>query len=525
MSGTSAPEGKVTRFDRFINAVEWAGNKLPHPFWLFVWLTIIILVLSAVMSGAGVSVKYLRAARTAAEAPQEVVVEVNNLLSKENIQSFFMNFSNIYSGFAPLGLVMIMMLGVGMLEQTGMLSALIRKTLLSTPASLLLFIVAFVGVNANLASDAGVIIVPAVAGAVFNSLGLNPWIGVISGYVAANGGFSANVFIAGTDVLLAGITESVTTTAHIKAPVHPMMNYYFMVASTFVITLGTVFVTKFYTARRLGVAKLEVDTEKLNEHKLTGAELKGLRYCGVAALVYVVLILLMTVPKTGLFRNADGGLLPRSPLLSSIVCILFFFFFILALAYGKGSGSIEKAEDVPKFMQKGVAGALGFMVIALPASIFIDLFAKSNISTIIGVSGGEALKSINMTGYPLLVAFVALATFINLLITSGTAKWLILAPIFVPMFSMLGLSPALTQATYRIADTCTNIISPVDYYVPVIMGLLATYNKDPDRKVGLGTVISLCMPYSIFFLVSLLFLLFVWYMFGLDIGPGTPIFM
>ncbi|MDL2263016.1 AbgT family transporter [Synergistaceae bacterium OttesenSCG-928-I11] len=525
MSVEHVPAKKVTAFDKFINGVEWAGNKLPHPFWLFVWLTLIILVLSAIMSNMGVSVTYLQASRSAADAPKEVTVLVNNLLSKENLQSLFMNFTNIYSGFAPLGLVMIMMLGVGMLEQTGMLSALIRKTILSTPTSLLLFIVAFVGVNANIASDAGVIIVPAVAGAVFHSLGLHPWIGVIAGYVAANGGYSASIFIAGTDALLSGITESVTTALHIDAPVHPMMNYYFMVASTFIITIGTVAVTKFYTARRLGVGKLEVGVGQLKEHALTPGELKGLRYCAIAAATYIILILAMAIPKTGIFRNADGGFLPRSPLLSSIIFILFILFFILSLAYGKGSGSIKTMDDVPKFMQKGVSGALGFIVIALPASIFIDLFAKSNISTVIGVSGGEALKSINMTGYPVLLAFVALATTINLLITSGTAKWLILAPVFVPMLSMLGLSPALTQATYRIADTCTNIISPVDYYVPVIMGLLATYNNDPDRKVGLGTVISLCMPYSICFLISLLLLLFVWYMFGFDIGPGAPMFM
>ncbi|MDR2137379.1 MAG: AbgT family transporter, partial [Synergistaceae bacterium] len=251
----------------------------------------------------------------------------------------------------------------------------------------------------------------------------------------------------------------------------------------------------------------------------------GLRYCAAATFVYVVVLLALTVPKGGLFRNAEGGLLPRSPLLSSIVAILFFFFFILSLAYGIGSGSMKKLDDVPKFMQEGVSGALGFIVIALPASIFIDLFAKSNIATIVGVSGGTLLKSVNLTGFPVLIAFVALSTCINLFITSGSAKWLILAPIFVPMFSMLGFSPALTQATYRIADTCTNIISPVDYYVPVIMGLLSTYNDDPDRKVGLGTVISLCMPYSIMYLISLLALLFAWYMLGIDIGPGCPIYM
>ncbi|MCF6466127.1 AbgT family transporter [Clostridium sp. Cult2] len=268
-----------------------------------------------------------------------------------------------------------------------------------------------------------------------------------------------------------------------------------------------------------------LDKSKLEEQKVTEEEKKGLKYTGIAAIVFILIVLALTIPSNGLFRNDDGGLLPKSPLLSSIVSILFFFFFTLAIAYGKGSGSIENMEDVPKYMQKGVANALGFMVIALPASIFIELFSASNISTIIGYWGGEMLKSLSISGYPLLFAFVLICTLINLFITSGTAKWLIIAPIFVPMFSMLGLSPALTQATYRIADTCTNIISPIDYYVPVIMGLLAMYNTDSDREVGLGTVISLCLPYSIAYLIGLLALLFIWYLLGLSLGPGAPMFM
>lgn len=518
-------EKKNSRFDKFIDGVERVGNKLPHPFWLFVSLSIIVMVLSSIMAKAGIEVTYLKASKIATDVPTEVTVGVNNLLSKENIQSLFTNFTGIYSGFAPLGLVMIMMLGVGMLEQTGMLSALIRKTILGAPASMLIFIIAVVGVNANLASDAGVIIVPAVAGAVFKSLGINPWIGVISGYVAANGGFSANIFIAGTDALLAGITESVTKGLEIDAPVHPMMNYYFMVASCLVIVGATILVTKYYIGKKLGGTEITLDESQLEEHKVTEEEKKGLKYAGIAAIIFVLVILVLTLPKDALFRNADGGLLPKSPLLSSIVSILFFFFFALAMAYGKGSGSIKTMNDVPKYMREGVANALGFMVIALPASIFINLFSASKISTIIGVWGGEALKSLSFSGYPLLVAFVLICTIMNLFITSGSAKWLIISPVFVPMFSMLGFSPALTQATYRIADTCTNIISPIDYYVPVIMGLLATYNTDPDREVGLGTVISLCLPYSIAYMIGLLALLFIWYILGINLGPGVPMFM
>lgn len=509
-------------FDKFINGIERVGNKLPHPFWLFVILSVIVILASFILSEMGIAIPYMKASKVAGEAPEMAVATVTNLLSGTTLVEIFTNLTNIYTGFAPLGLVMIMMLGVGMLEQTGMLSALIRKTILGAPPALLMFIIAIVGVCANLASDAGIVIVPAVAGAVFHSMGLNPWVGVITGYVAANGGFSANLFIGGTDALLAGITESVTTAAGIDAPVHPMINYFFMIAATFVIAGATVLVTKFYTEPHLSDMKLKArDANAAQESQLTKDEIRGLKYCAVVAVAFIAALVALCLPANSAFRNDSGNFLPKSPLLSSIIAILFLFFFALAMAYGKGARVIKSMSDVPVYMQKGVSGALGFIVIALPASVFIQLFSESNLSTVIGAAGGKVLQNLNLSGFPLLLAFIVLCTAINLFVTSGSAKWLILAPIFVPMFSMMGFSPAMTQVTYRIADTCSNIISPLDYYVPVIMGLLATYNDDSDRKIGIGTVLSLCMPYTIAYLLGLIALLFLWMLFNLPLGPGA----
>lgn len=514
---------KGSGFDRFISGIERIGNKLPHPFWLFVLLSVIVILASFVLSKAGVAIPYMKGAKGGG-APEMAVATVNNLLSGETLVGIFTGLTDIYTGFAPLGLVMIMMLGVGMLEQTGMLNALIRKTILGAPPALLMFIIALVGVNANLASDAGIVIVPAVAGAVFHSMGLNPWVGVITGYVAANGGFSANLFIGGTDALLAGITESVTTAAGIEAPVHPMINYFFMIVATFVIAGATVLVTKFFTEPHLSDMKIkERDANAAKDSELTPEENRGLKFCVIATVLFVAATLALCLPASSPFRNDAGGFLPKSPLLSSIIAILFLFFFILAIAYGKGAGVIKSMSDVPAYMQKGVSSALGFIVIALPASVFIQLFSESNLSTVIGAAGGKLLQSMNLNGFPLLLAFIVLTTAINLFVTSGSAKWLILAPIFVPMFANMGFSPAMTQITYRCADTCSNIISPLDYYVPVIMGLLSTYNDDPDRKVGIGTVLSLCMPYTIAYLIGLCIQLFVWLILDLPLGPGVAI--
>ena len=397
--------------------------------------------------------------------------------------------------------------------------------------SWLVAVIALVGVNGNLASDAGVIIVPTVAGAVFKSMGKNPWIGIIAGYVAVNGGFSANVFIAGTDVLLAGITESVTTGLGMDVPVHPMMNWYFMCASTVVVVGGTVLVTELFTKKRLGEElppSLAEDTDTsgkgTEEHGCTPIETKGLKFCALAAVVYVAIVCLALIPSGSVFRADDGSLLPRSPLLDSIVTLLLILFFVLGMTYGKVTGSIKTMKDVPRMMSNGLEGALGFMVIALPASVFIDLFDRSNISLVFGVHMGNLLSGMNVGGLSMLFLFIGVCTFTNLFMTSNSAKWLIMAPIFIPMLSMFDLSPAMVQATYRIGDTCTNIISPIDYYVPVIMGLLVMY-RPKDTEVGLGTVISLCLPYSIVFMAGMLTLLTLWYFLGLPLGPGAPMFL
>jgi aminobenzoyl-glutamate transport protein len=519
------------RFEAFIDAVERAGNRLPHPFWLFVSLCGIVIVLSVVLAKLGVSTEYLRASSDGTRAPEQTTIAVKSLFDRDAARHLFSNLATIYSSFAPLSLVMVMMLGVGFLEKTGMLSALIRKTIIGVRPSWLVAAVALVGVNGNLASDAGVIVVPTVAGAVFRSMGKNPWIGIIAGYVSVNGGFSANIFIAGTDVLLAGITESVTKGLGIGAPVHPMMNWYFMCASTAIIVGGTVLTTELFTKRRLGEGLPaafagDADSRSSGEslQSCTAAEVRGLRWCGYAVLIYAALVILALSPGGSFLRADDGSLLPRSPLLESIVTLLLLLFLLLGLTYGKITGSITSMTDVPKMMQGGLEGALGFMVIALPASVFIDLFDRSNISLVVGVAAGNMLGTLRVGGLTMLLLFILVCTLTNLFMTSNSAKWLIMAPIFIPMLSMLGISPAGVQATYRIGDTCTNIISPIDYYVPVIMGLLAMY-RPADRKVGLGTVISLGLPYSLVFMAGLLALLCVWYALRLPLGPGAPFFL
>ena len=522
MSSNEATLGKRSAFEKFIYAIEVIGNKFPHPFWLFVVLSVILLALSSWLAGTQVTYMVSKSGKVQAQT-----VAVVNLLSYDAIRTFFAGFVKTYVNFAPLGLILTMMLGIGLVEQTGMISALMRKTILGAPRMLVTAVIALVGINANLASDAGIIFTPVIAGAVFKALGRNPWIGVAAGYAAGCGGFTANLFIAGTDALLSGITTTaIQGVPYIPAetPTHPLINWYFMMAGTFVLTFLTVWVTEHYIVKMLGDNDTGLDAEALKEHAVTPAENRGLLFALLALIAYIALIVWATYPEGSLFRNpADGAILPRSPLLSSVMPILFGLFFVVGTAYGIGAGVIRKGEDVPKLMSKGLVGSTGFMVVVLPASLFVELFRMSHFDTILSVSGAELLKSMNLGGIPLLILFILLVTFLNMFMISGSAKWLILAPIFVPMFAGVGFSPALTQVAYRIGDSTTNIVSPLSYYLPVMIGLLEQYKPKEDTKVGIGTVISMAMPYSIFYLIGFTTLLVVWYLLGLPLGPATPV--
>lgn len=511
---------KRSAFEKFIYAIEVIGNKFPHPFWLFVMLSLILFVLSYWLAGKEVTYMVSKDGKIT-----EQTVAVVNLISYDSLRTFFANFVRTYMNFAPLGLILTMMLGIGLVEQTGMISALMRKTILGAPRILVTAVIAIVGINANLASDAGIIFTPVIAGAVFKALGRNPWIGVAAGYAAGCGGFTANLFIAGTDALLSGITTTaIEGVPYIPAdtPTHPLINWYFMIAGTFLLTFLTVYVTERYIVKMLGDNDSGHDEEELSKHAVTPAENRGLFCALIALILYVALIVWLTYPQGSLFRNpANGEILPRSPLLSSVMPLLFALFFVVGTAYGIGAGVIKKGEDVPRLMQKGLVGSTGFMVVVLPASLFVELFRMSHFDTILSVTGAEFLKSMNLGGIPLLILFIILVTFLNLFMISGSAKWLILAPIFVPMFAGVGFSPALTQVAYRIGDSTTNIISPLSYYLPVMIGLLEQYKPSEDTEVGIGTVISMAMPYSLFYLAGFTILLVIWYATGLPLGPGV----
>jgi aminobenzoyl-glutamate transport protein len=511
--------------ERLIRVTERVGNLLPHPFTVFVILLGLVVGLSVLLSHLGVSVSYVTVDPGTDEEILNVV-RVVSLAQRPVIQATMQNFVNIYATFTPVGFVLVMILGVSVAEQTGLFSALIRTVVQRTPPAFITFILALVGVCANVASDAGIIIVPTLGGAIFLALKRHPVAGVCAGYVAAYGGFSANIFPAGTDVVLAGITQSAMGHFAGDAVVHPLMDWYCMMGSTLVLATVVTIVTERVIVPHLGdyhpPGELVADSPA--SFHLQKDERRGLKAAGVATAAFLVVLLFLTVPADALLRNEQGELLPRSPFISGIIAILFVYFLLVGVAFGMAAGKLRSERDVPDMMQRGLAGIASFLVVCLPASLFIHLFQESNLTGVIAVGGADLVRDVQVGVIPTVLVFALFCAAMNLFITSGFTQWLILAPIFVPLFLQLGVSPATTQMAFRIGDSTTNIMSPVSAYLPFLLGLLEKY-RGRDQDVGIGSAMALMLPYSLTLTIVWIGYLGVWLLLGLDPGPGVTLFL
>lgn len=512
-------------FIRFIAAAERIGNVLPHPFTVFVILIGVVVACSVFLAWLGVAVTYpTYDPETGAEVLNSI--RVLSLAQKSVIQATMQDFVNIYATFTPVGFVIIMILGVSVAEQTGFFSAVIRTIVQRTSPALITFIIALVGICANVASDAGIIITPTLGGAIFLALGRHPVAGVCAGYVAAYGAFSANIFPAGTDVVLAGITQSAVSHFAVDAVVHPLMDWYCMMGSSVVLATVVTVITEKVIIPYLGDYHPPGDfvAQRPEDFHLEAHEKRGLKAAALASFLFFSALLFLTVPENALLRNDQGELLPRSPLISGIIAILFVYFVVVGVVYGLASRQLQSEKDVPRMMERGLAGVASFLVVCLPASLFIHLFQESNMTAVIAVRGADLIRDLQVGMIPTILLFALFCAVLNIFITSGFTKWLILAPVFIPLFYQLDVSPATTQMAYRIGDSTTNIISPVSAYLPFLLGLLEKY-KEKGQEVGIGSAMALMIPYSMTLSVVWIAYLALWLLLGLDPGPGVTLFL
>lgn len=441
---------------------------------------------------------------------------IKNLASGEGLQ-FMLTFTlSNFTGFAPLGLVLVMMFGIGLAEKVGLLDHAIRKTILQSPPKLVTYTVVFVGIIGNIVSDASIVLIPPLAAYVFHKMGRHPLAGLAAGFAGAGAGFTANLFIAGTDVLLSGIATEAAQIMDANFVVTPVDNWYFNIVSVFLLTLVGGLITTRIIEPRLGNYQ-NGDIQIDDREELPDAD-KGLRNAGIAGLIYIALIVLVIMLPNSPLRNEEGGLVP-SPFISGIVPILLLFFVTMGCAYGITVGKIKSSKDISRYMAESVKELSGYIVLVFAIAQFIAYFNWSNLGIWIAVNGAEFLQDINFTGIGLIVAYSLFTALLDFIITSGSAKWALEAPIFIPMFMQLGYHPAFTQVAYRIADSSINVITPLSPYMIIILSFMKRY----DKNAGIGSYISLMLPYAVGFLVTWIILLLVFYFTGMPIGPGiTP---
>ena len=542
MATGTADAGPIKQGGGFLGTVERVGNKVPHPVMMFLYLIIGVIGLSAIMALLGVSVtedvsvpkpvpaEGLYYEDTAVPGytnltePYEqqfeiktVTIPIRSLLSVEGIRFIFTSFVPNFSGFAVVGITFIALLGAGVAEEAGLMNALIRRLVAIAPAGALSFIIIFVGVLSSVASDAGYLILIPLAAAAFLSVGRHPLVGLAAAFAGVASIFTVNVIPTPIDAMLTEITnESIALSG--GQPLTIAANLWFGIGSSIILALVAAFVTERIIAPRLGAytgpAAVASESDKAEISPET--EARGLRAAGFAFLgVLVVILLLSLIPGAPLQRPA-GQTEGNSPLMDSLLFVIMLFFLFAGIAFGRAAGTIKSSADVIKGVTKTFAGLAGLVFMLLMISQFIAFFNYSNLPRVIAVVLAGVLEQANIGALPLLIVMTLVIVLLDFIMPGSVPKWAIFAPIFVPLFIRLGVAPESVLAAYRIGDAPVNSITPLMVYLPFILTIAQRYQKD----AGMGTLISLMIPYVIIILVAWLILFIIWFVLNIPLGPG-----
>lgn len=503
------PETKKRSFlDRVLNFVEKAGNALPHPATLFGLFALATLILSAIAAWVN---------WTAVHPATGEIVDPVNLLSKEGMHRVILEMVDNFTSFAPLGIVIVAMLGIGIAEQSGIISAVIRLLILSSPKKILTFVVVFTGIISNVASDVGYVLLIPLAGVIFHAVGRHPVAGMAAAFAGVSGGFSANLLIGTIDPLLAGLSEEAAKIVDPEYTVNPTANYYFMVVSTFFIAFAGTFITEKLVEPRLGKYDGNEAAEKLEP--LSKIEKKGLAWSSLTFGIITLVVLIGLIPENGWLRPESGKII-ESPLIKGVVFWLVVYAGLLGFTYGWVTGRFKNDADVMNGASESMKTLATYIVLVFFAAQFVEYFKWSNLGLLIAIKGAGALSAANIGLIPMIILFIIFAATLNMFMGSASAKWAILAPIFIPIFMFLGYSPELSQVVYRVGDSITNIISPMMSFFALIIAFFQKYIKN----VGIGTIIATMIPYTVTFFIIWSLLLIVWILLGIPLGPGSEIY-
>lgn len=493
-----------------LDRIERVGNRLPDPITLFAALSLFVLAISWLAGSFGLSATHPADGR---------VIEAANLLSVDGIRRILTEAVGNFADFPPLGLVLVTMLGVGVAERSGLVVTGLKALVMSVPRTLLTATLVFGGVMSSMAADAGYVVLTPLGAVLFASVGRHPLAGLAAAFAGVSGGFSANLLITSLDPLLSGLSTSAAQLNDAAYVVQPTANYYFMIFSVVLLTVVGTFVTSRLVEPRLGKWVPEDDSYKQDTElgNVSAQEKKAMWSAGAIFLAGLALIGILLVPENGIFRTEEDGL---KPFYESIVVQIMILFLVAGIVYGIIAKTIKSDKDVAKMMSDTMASMGAYIVLAFFAAQFVAYFNWSNLGLITAIKGAEFLQLIGFEGIPLILSFVVVAGFINLFIGSASAKWAIMAPVFVPMLMLMGYSPEMTQLAYRIGDSITNIITPLLPYFPIIIAFAQKY----DRKIGIGSLLATMIPYSVAFGIAWAVVMVVWLALGIPLGPDAPIY-
>lgn len=509
---------KKSLLDRILDAIERAGNKLPDPITMFLGLAIIVTIISAICSAAGVS---------AVNPADGSTIEVFNLLSLDGIRYLWTNVITNFSGFAPLGMVLVAVIGSSVAEKSGFLVAVMVNFLGKAKGWIVTMVIMFLGINLNIAGDAGFIVLPPLAAILYMSIGRHPLLGMYTAFASVAAGFCANILLGLSDALAYGFTEQAAQMIDPNYQQSIAINWYFLIVSCVLLTIvGTILVEKVLLHRfpvsKEELAKYDFDEDNSN---ITPIQKKGIAAAGLSVLIYAAVVVFMCLPIFGgraILADENGSITSgASPFSKGIVFTVTLFLMIPGIVYGVVIGKYKNDKDVWADISQGFAEMGNYVFMCFFIAIFTNFFSVSKLGTVLAIKGANLLSTIGFTGIPLLLGLIFLSCIVNIFIGSASAKWAILAPVFVPMMMLMGFDPAITQVVYRIGDSITNPLSPLFTYLPVILGFAHKY----DEKVGLGTVIANMLPFSVTFAIAWILQVVIWVLLNLPLGPGGAIYL
>ncbi len=542
----SEPAAERGFVQRMLDGIERVGNKVPHPAIIFLGLVVLVIVLSAVLSAFDVSVTYdvieqppvpveevyVGGSVVPEPAPtlddyaepefevHQETTSIRSLLGSDGVRFIFSSFVNNFAGFSVVAVVFVAMIGVGVAEEAGLMAALIRKLVRVAPRKALTFIIVLVGGLSSVATDAGYLILIPLAAAAFLSVGRNPLAGLAAAYAGVSAGFAVNILITPLDGLLTEVTNEAIALADPNKSIDLTANLWFSIASTVFVAIVVTIVAERITEPALGPYDLSEGSEvDHTDDEIPAGEPRGLRWASIGAALGFLGVLLLTVLPDAPLRNPEtGSIFNDSPLMDSLIFIITMLFLVAGVCFGIGAKTITSSVDVINAITKTFAGLSGLVFLLLLISQFIAYFNFSNMPTVAAVKMADVLESADIGAIWLLIGFIFVILILDVIIPGSLPKWAIFAPIFVPLFLRLDVAPQTVLAAYRLGDSPANVITPLMVYLPFIVLVAQRYRRD----AGLGTIISLMIPYTVIVLVTWLAFFIVWFLLGIPMGPGYP---